>query len=300
MTEQSAAHRSGAAAGAAPDFQSMILRLQDYWASQGCAILQPYDCEVGAATFCAPTFLRVLGPEPWRCAHVQPCRRPTDGRYGENPFRFQRYYQFQVILKPAPENGKELYLGSLRALGIDLRKHDVRFVEDDWESPTLGAAGLGWEVWLDGMEVTQWTYFQQVAGIDLEPVSLELTYGLERIAMYLQGVDTAFDLKWVGDRTWGDVSRRDEREFSAYNFEHADVEMLRRHFDDHERMSKLLSCEKKLPLPAHDHLMHASHTFNLLDARGAIGVNERAQYIGRVRDLAKRCAFAYLGREIDW
>lgn len=274
------------------DFQSMILRLQEYWAGKGCVILQPYDCEVGAATFCAATFLRSLGPDPWRVAHVQPCRRPTDGRYGENPFRFQRYYQFQVLLKPAPTDGKALYLGSLEALGIDLRKHDVRFVEDDWESPTLGAAGLGWEVWLDGMEVTQWTYFQQVAGRELVMPSLELTYGLERIAMYLQGVDTAFDLTWVPGVTWGDVSRRDEREFSAYNFEKSDPDVLRRHFDEHEKASRALSGDN-LPLPAHDHLMHASHTFNLLDARGAIGVNERAAYIARVRELARLCADAY-------
>ena len=217
-----------------PDFQTMILSLQDYWARQGCVVLQPYDAMVGAATFCAPTFLRALGPDPWRAAHVQPCRRPTDGRYGDNPFRFQRYYQFQVVVKPAPSDAQALYLGSLEALGIDVRAHDVRFVEDDWESPTLGATGLGWEVWLDGMEVTQFTYFQQVGGYELDPVTLELTYGLERIAMYLQDVQSGFDIRWVGDVTWGDVCRRDEREFSAYNFEHASVDVLTRHFDDHE------------------------------------------------------------------
>jgi glycyl-tRNA synthetase alpha chain len=279
------------------DFQTMILRLQEYWARQGCVVLQPYDCEVGAATFCAATFLRSLGPDPWRCAHVQPCRRPTDGRYGDNPFRFQRYYQFQVVLKPAPADSQELYLGSLRALGIDLTAHDVRFVEDDWESPTLGATGLGWEVWLDGMEVTQFTYFQQMGGFECEPVTCELTYGLERVAMFIQGVDTAFDLRWVdGGPTWGDVCRRDEREFSAFNFEHADTGVLAQHFDDHAAKCRDL-CERKLPLPAHDHLMHASHTFNLLDARGAIGVNQRAQYIGRVRELARTCAETWLGRE---
>jgi glycyl-tRNA synthetase alpha chain len=277
------------------DFQTLILRLQDYWAKQGCVIVQPYDTEVGAATFCPYTFLMSLGPDPWRCAHVQPCRRPTDGRYGENPFRFQRYYQFQVIIKPAPENSQELYLGSLEALGIDLRKHDVRFEEDDWESPTLGAAGLGWQVSLDGMEVTQYTYFQQVAGIALDPVSLELTYGLERIAMYLQNVDSAFDLEWVKGVTWGDVSRRTEQQFSAFNFEASDVETLKRHFDDHAKTClDLCAREKPLPLPAYDHCMHASHTFNLLDARGAIGVNQRAQYIGRVRELAKTCADTWM------
>jgi glycyl-tRNA synthetase alpha chain len=285
-----------APAPAGVDFQTLIQRLSDYWARQGCVILQPYDCEVGAATFCPATFLMVLGPESWRCAHVQPCRRPTDGRYGENPFRFQRYYQYQVVLKPAPANSQELYLGSLEALGIDLRRHDIRFEEDDWESPTLGAAGLGWQVSLDGMEVTQYTYFQQVAGIALDPISLELTYGLERIAMYLQGVDSAFDIRWVGDVTWGDVSRRTEREFSAFNFEAADVETLKRHFDDHARTClELCRRERPLPLPAYDHCMHASHVFNLLDARGAVGVNQRAQYIARVRELARTCAETWLG-----
>ena len=282
------------------DFQTLIQRLQDYWAREGCVILQPYDCEVGAATFCPSTFLMALGPDPWRCAHVQPCRRPTDGRYGENPFRFQRYYQFQVILKPAPDNPQELYLGSLAALGIDLRSHDVRFVEDDWESPTLGAAGLGWEVWLDGMEVTQFTYFQQVGGIPVDPVCVELTYGLERLAMYLLGADSAFDMPWVKSAgaapvTWGDVSRRTERQFSAYNFEAADVETVKRHFEDHAKAClDLCAREKPLPLPAYDHCMHASHCFNLLDARGAVGVNQRAQYIARVRELAKTCAATWM------
>lgn len=281
-----------------PDFQTTILRLQQYWAERGCVILQPYDAEVGAATFCAPTFLRALGPDPWRCAHVQPCRRPTDGRYGDNPFRFQRYYQFQVVLKPAPDDAQELYLGSLEALGIDLAAHDVRFVEDDWESPTLGATGLGWEVWLDGMEVTQFTYFQQMGGYDLDPVSLELTYGLERIAMYLQDVESGFDIRWVDGVTWGDVCRRDEREFSAYNFEHADVDAIRRRFDDHETACRSLA-GAELPLPAYDHCMHASHAFNLLDARGAIGVNQRAQYIARIRNLARACARSWMGDPVE-
>ena len=277
------------------DFQTLIQRLQDYWAQQGCVILQPYDSEIGAATFCAATFLSSLGPEPWRCAHVQPCRRPTDGRYGDNPFRFPRYYQFQVILKPAPDNPQELYLGSLAALGIDVRRHDIRFVEDDWESPTLGAAGLGWEVWLDGMEVTQFTYFQQVGGFALDPVCVELTYGLERLGMYLLGADSAFDMPWVKGVTWGDVSRRTEREFSAYNFEAADVETIKRHFEDHSKAClDLCRREKPLVLPAYDHCMHASHCFNLLDARGAIGVNQRAQYIGRVREMARTCAETWM------
>ncbi len=283
---------------AGPDFQTMILKLQEYWAEEGCVILQPYDAMVGAATFCAPTFLRALGPDPWRAAHVQPCRRPTDGRYGENPFRFQRYYQFQVILKPAPDDPQQLYLRSLEALGIDLSAHDVRFVEDDWESPTLGATGLGWEVWLDGMEITQFTYFQQIGGYELDPVSVEMTYGLERIAMYLQDVQSGFDIRWVGDVTWGDVSRRNEREFSVYNFEEADVDMLTRHFDDHERECMRLA-QAGLSLPAYDQCMHASHTFNLLDARGAIGVNQRAQYIARVRDLARASAASWLGDDVQ-
>jgi glycyl-tRNA synthetase alpha chain len=277
----------------APDFQTLILELQRYWASKGCVILQPHDGPVGAATFAWPTFLMCLGPDPWKAAHVQPCRRPTDGRYAENPFRFQRYYQFQVLLKPAPADAQALYLDSLRHLGLDLAARDVRFVEDDWESPTLGATGLGWEVWLDGMEVTQYTYFQRMGGRDLEVVSLELTYGLERIAMYLQGKDSAFDLQWVEGVTWGEVSRRAEREFSAYNFEHASVDGQRAAFDAARRdCTELLG--KGLVLPAHERLMDASHAFNLLDARGVLGVNQRAAHIADVRNLARACADRWL------
>jgi len=276
-----------------PDFQTLILELQRYWASKGCVVLQPHDGPVGAATFAWPTFLKCLGPDPWRAAHVQPCRRPTDGRYGENPFRFQRYYQFQVILKPAPADSQALYLDSLRHLGIDLAARDVRFVEDDWESPTLGATGLGWEVWLDGMEVTQYTYFQKMGGRDLEVVSLELTYGLERIAMYLQGKDSAFDLEWVKGVTWGDVCRRYEQEGSAYNFEHASVEGERAAFEAaRKECGDLLA--KGLVLPAHERLMDASHAFNLLDARGVLGVNQRAAHIADVRKLARACADRWL------
>ena len=277
-------------------FQSLILGLQAYWAERGCVILQPYDMEVGAGTFHPATTLRSLGPEPWRAAYVQPSRRPGDGRYGENPNRLQHYYQFQVILKPAPEDVQDQYLGSLGTLGIDVHAHDIRFVEDDWESPTLGAWGLGWEVWCDGMEVTQFTYFQQVGGIDCDPVPVELTYGMERLAMYVQGVDNVYDLDWDGQGTqYGDVFLRAEREFSAFNFEHADVERLRSHFDDAEaECNALLACETPLALPAYDQCMKASHLFNLLDARGAISVVERAAYIGRVRALAKACCEAWL------
>ncbi len=275
------------------DFQTLVLDLQRYWASQGCVILQPHDQPMGAATFAWPTFLMCLGPDPWRAAHAQPCRRPTDGRYGENPFRFQRYYQFQVILKPAPADSQELYLGSLRALGIDLAARDVRFVEDDWESPTLGATGLGWEVWLDGMEVTQYTYFQKMGGRDLDVPCLELTYGLERIAMYLQDRDSALDLEWTKGVTWGDVSRRSEREGSAYNFEHADTETARRTYEAAGRECLSL-LEKGLVLPAHERLVDASHNFNLLDARGVIGVNQRAAMIGEIRKLARACADRWL------
>ena len=274
------------------DFQTMILRLQEYWAKQGCVILQPYDSEIGAATFCPATFLMCLGKDPWRAAHVQPCRRPTDGRYGENPFRFQRYYQFQAILKPAPEDSQRLYLASLEALGIDLAAHDVRFVEDDWESPTLGATGLGWEVWLDGMEVTQYTYFQQMGGIELDPVSLELTYGLERLAMYLQGKESVFDLVWVDGVTYGDVYHQNEVEQSKYNFELANTEMLFQHFGQFEAEAKRLM-EAQCVLPAYEMVLKCSHTFNLLDARGAISTTERAAYIGRVRNLARAIAQAY-------
>jgi glycyl-tRNA synthetase alpha chain len=287
-------------------FQGLILALQRYWAEQGCIILQPYDIEVGAGTFHPATALRALGPEPWRAAYVQPSRRPTDGRYGENPNRLQHYYQLQVILKPAPTDSQDLYLKSLAALGIDASQHDIRFVEDDWESPTLGAWGLGWEVWLDGMEVSQFTYFQQVGGIECDPVSTELTYGLERLAIYVQGVESIFDLDFngapgAGRITYGDVFKRAEREFSAYNFERANTEMLFRHFADAESECKALlhvdegsANRPALPLPAYDQCLKASHLFNLLDARGVISVTERAAYIGRVRALAKGCCDAWL------
>ena len=280
--------------GRPPSFQDLILTLQGFWARQGCVILQPYDLEVGAGTFHPATTLRALGPDPWRAAYVQPSRRPTDGRYGENPNRLQHYYQFQVILKPSPPNFQQLYLDSLSAIGIDFANHDVRFVEDDWESPTLGAWGLGWEVWCDGMEVSQFTYFQQVGGIECNPVSGELTYGLERLAMYVQGVENVYDLDWNGDGvTYGDVFLRSEREFSAYNFEHANTPVLLAHFDDAERECMSLIGEK-LALPAYDHCMKASHLFNLLDARGVISVTERAAYIGRVRTLARLCCETWL------
>jgi len=282
-------------------FQRLILTLQDYWADRGCVILQPYDMEVGAGTFHPATTLRALGPETWRAAYVQPSRRPTDGRYGENPNRLQHYYQFQVILKPAPPDSQALYLDSLRALGIDPLAHDIRFVEDDWESPTLGAWGLGWEVWCDGMEVTQYTYFQQIGGIDCDPVSVELTYGLERLAMYVQGVENVYDLDWdgvpkdQGGKRYGDVFLQNEREFSTYNFEVASTEVLVQHFLDAEaECGKLLNRSHPLPLPAYDHCMKASHLFNLLDARGVISVTERQSYIGRVRTLAKGCCEAWL------
>ncbi|BAI80120.1 glycyl-tRNA synthetase, alpha subunit [Deferribacter desulfuricans SSM1] len=274
-------------------FQDVILKLQQFWADHGCIIYQPYDIEVGAGTFNPATFLRCLGPEPWNVAYVEPSRRPTDGRYGENPNRLQHYYQFQVILKPSPDNIQELYLDSLKYLGIDPLEHDIRFVEDDWESPTLGAWGLGWEVWLDGMEITQFTYFQQAGGIDLSPVSGEITYGLERIAMYLQKVDSVFDLKWNKDVTYGDVYHRNEVEFSKYNFEEADTEMLFTLFNMYEKECVRL-VEKGLSLPAYDYCLKCSHTFNLLDARNAISVTERTGYIARVRHLAKLCAENYL------
>jgi glycyl-tRNA synthetase alpha chain len=282
-------------------FQTLILKLQGYWAAERCAILQPYDMEVGAGTFHPATTLRALGPKPWRAAYVQPSRRPKDGRYGENPNRLQHYYQFQVILKPSPEKSQEIYLGSLEAIGIVLKDHDVRFVEDDWESPTLGAAGLGWEVWLDGMEVTQFTYFQQVGGIECDPVSVEFTYGLERLAMYVQGVENVYELDWNGASgegaiRYGDVYRQAEREFSAYNFERADTELLFRHFKDAEQECGAL-LEARLPLPAYDQCLKASHLFNLLDARGVISVAERQAYIGRVRRLAKGCCEAWLASQ---
>lgn len=277
-------------------FQGLILALQSYWAQQNCVVLQPLDMEVGAGTFHPATFLRAIGPEKWNAAYVQPSRRPTDGRYGENPNRLQHYYQFQVVMKPSPANFQELYLGSLKHLGIDTDIHDIRFVEDNWESPTLGAWGLGWEVWLNGMEVTQFTYFQQAGGLECYPVTGEITYGLERIAMYLQGVDSIYDLVWTrGERgvvTYGDVFKQNEIEQSHYNFEEADVAELFHAFDNHERQSQHL-IEKGLPLPAYEQVMKASHTFNLLDARHAISVTERQRYILRVRTLARACAQAY-------
>ena len=283
---------AGASTGSS--FQALILTLQKFWADQGCVILQPYDVEMGAGTFHPATTLRALGPEPWRAAYVQPSRRPTDGRYGENPNRLQHYYQFQVILKPAPAESQALYLKSLDALGIDSGRHDIRFVEDDWESPTLGAWGLGWEVWLDGMEVTQFTYFQQVGGIECDPVSTELTYGLERLAMYVQGVENVYDLDFNGAGVkYGDVFKRGEREFSAFNFERANTERLFAHFGDAEAECRAL-LEVRLPLPAYDQCIKASHCFNLLDARGVISVTERAAYIGRVRALAKACCEGWL------
>ncbi len=277
-------------------FQEVIFRLQEFWGREGCVILQPYNSEVGAGTFNPATFLRVLGPSPWRTAYVEPTRRPRDGRYAENPNRVQQYYQFQVILKPAPENVQDLYLASLKALGLDLSRHDVRFVEDDWESPTLGAWGLGWEVWLDGMEITQFTYFQQVGGIDLEVVPVEITYGLERVTMFVQGVSSLFDIVWTEGVTWGDVYRDFEREFSAYNFEEAPVDFLREQFDVLEREGWRL-LEKNLVYPAYDHVIKMSHTFNLLDARGAISPSERAKFIARVRRLASGVARKYLERQ---
>ena len=284
-------------ASSAPSFQDLILRLQSYWAEQGCVILQPYDVEMGAGTFHPATTLRSLGPKHWKAAYVQPSRRPTDGRYGENPNRLQHYYQFQVILKPAPENILDLYIQSLAMIGIDPEKHDIRFVEDDWESPTLGAWGLGWEVWCDGMEVTQFTYFQQVGGIDCIPVSGEITYGLERLAMYVQGVDDFRNLDFNGAGvTYGDVFLENERQFSAFNFEYANTEILFRHFKDAQEQCRFL-LEKGLPLPAYDQAIKASHVFNLLNARGVISVAERQAYIGRVRELTKGCCEGWLAKE---
>jgi len=278
-------------------FQHIILTLQDYWSKQGCALLQPYDMEVGAGTSHTATFLRALGPEPWKAAYVQPSRRPKDGRYGENPNRLQHYYQYQVVLKPAPANILELYLGSLEALGFDLKKNDVRFVEDDWENPTLGCWGLGWEVWLNGMEVTQFTYFQQVGGLDCKPVLGEITYGLERLAMYLQDIENVYDLVWTHlpdgtPVTYGNVFYQNEVEQSQYAFEHSNVELLFRQFNDYEQEAKRL-LEASLPLPAYEMILKAGHSFNLLDARGAISVTERAAYIGRIRNLSRGVAQAY-------
>ena len=274
-------------------FQDVILALQRYWAGKGCILVQPYDLEVGAGTFHHTTLLRALGPEPWNVAYVQPSRRPTDGRYGENPNRLQHYYQFQVILKPSPRDVQQLYLASLKVLGIDPLEHDIRFVEDDWESPTLGASGLGWEVWLDGMEITQFTYFQQAGSIELAPISVELTYGLERITMYLQGVDNVYDLQWNERLTYGDVSHQQEVEQSTYNFEQADVSMLLKLFEQYEGESQRI-IGLGLVLPAYEYCLKCSHTFNLLDARGAISVTERTGYIGRIRNLARACAEGFL------
>jgi glycyl-tRNA synthetase alpha chain len=274
-------------------FQDVLMTLERFWADRGCIIQQPYDLEVGAGTFNPATMLRVLGPEPWNVAYVEPSRRPTDGRYGENPNRLQHYYQYQVILKPSPLNIQELYLDSLKALGIDPLAHDIRFVEDDWESPTLGAWGLGWEVWLDGMEITQFTYFQQAGGIDLHPISVELTYGPERISMYLQGINNVYDLVWRDGIKYGDIHHRSEVEFSTYNFEQADVAMLFNLFEQYEKESHRI-IGLGLVLPAYDYCLKCSHTFNLLDARGAISVAERSRLIGRVRQMARLCAEGYL------
>lgn len=275
------------------NFQQMILKLHDYWASQGCVIMQPYDIEVGAGTFHPSTTLKALGKTPWMCAYTQACRRPTDGRYGENPNRLQHYYQYQVLLKPSPKNSQELYLNSLKAIGIDINKHDIRFVEDDWESPTLGAWGLGWEVWIDGMEASQFTYFQQVGGVEVERVSTELTYGLERLAMYVQGIENVYDLNFNEHYKYGDIFKKSEIEYSHYNFEVASTDMILQHFIDAEN-----ECEKIVnagyALPAYDYCLKASHLFNLLDARGVISVTERQSYIARVRNLAKLCANKYI------
>lgn len=276
-------------------FQDLIFALEKYWHNQGCVIVQPYDIEVGAGTFHPATCLRALGPEPWNVAYVQPSRRPTDGRYGENPNRLQHYYQYQVIMKPSPENIQELYLDSLRSFGIEPLEHDIRFVEDDWESPTLGAWGLGWEVWLDGMEITQFTYFQQVGGFDLNPVCAELTYGIERIAMYIQSINNVFDLQWTDKIKYGDVHHKGEVEFSTYNFEIADIPMLRKLFDMYEKEA-LQTAENGLALPSYDYCLKCSHVFNLLNARGAISVAERTSYIGRVRNLARISAELYINQ----
>ena len=274
-------------------FQDIILKLQNYWANHGCAILQPYDMEVGAGTSHTATFLRALGPEPWKATYVQPSRRPKDGRYGKNPNRLQHYYQLQVVLKPSPSDILELYLGSLRALGFNLKENDIRFVEDDWENPTLGAWGLGWEVWLNGMEITQFTYFQQVGGIDCKPITGEITYGLERLAMYIQGVDNVYDLTWTNNLKYGDVYLQNEIEQSAYNFEHSDADFLFQAFTAHEKEANHLMTER-LALPAYEQVLKAAHSFNLLDARGSISITERAEYIGRIRNLARNVANSYL------
>jgi len=274
-------------------FQNIIFELSRYWSEQGCVIQQPYDMEVGAGTFHPATLLRALGPEPWKSAYPQPSRRPTDGRYGDNPNRLQHYYQYQVVIKPSPLNVQQLYLGSLERFGLNLLDHDIRFVEDDWESPTLGASGLGWEVWLDGMEITQFTYFQQAGSIDLFPTTVEITYGLERIAMYLQGVESVYDIAWNGEITYGEIFHQAEVEFSTFNFEEANVEKLLMFFDVFEAEALRL-VDKKLILPAYDYCLKCSHSFNLLDARKAISVNERTRYIGRIRNIARKVAEAYV------
>lgn len=276
-------------------FQDMIITLNQFWGEQGCIIAQPYDIEKGAGTMNPATFLRALGPEPWNVAYVEPSRRPTDGRYGENPNRLQHYFQFQVIMKPSPDNIQELYLESLERLGINPAEHDIRFVEDNWESPTLGAWGLGWEVWLDGMEVTQFTYFQQCGGIDCKPVSAEITYGIERLATFIQRKDSVYDIEWVGDITYGDIYLQNEKDFSKYNFEIADVDALRLWFDMYEKEAQRI-LEHALVVPAYDYILKCSHTFNLLEARGAISVTERTGYIARVRNLARSCAQAFVAQ----
>jgi glycyl-tRNA synthetase alpha chain len=283
-------------------FQDLILRLHDYWSRQGCVILQAYDVEVGAGTLNPATVLRALGPKPWKVAYVQPSRRPADGRYGENPNRLRQHHQYQVVLKPNPPNLQELYLGSLEAIGIDPRVHDIRFVEDDWENPTVGAWGLGWEVWCDGMEITQYTYFQQVGGLDVFPVAGELTIGLERLSLYLQNVDSVYDLRYNDEFTYGEVFLANEQQFSAFELEVADVDVFKRHFEDMEReVPRILGSRgrkgEQLVLPAYDHVLKASHLFNIMDARGAIAVAERQSYIGRIRDLCKMCAEAYVAQQ---
>ena len=289
-------------------FQNIILNLQSYWADYGCTLLQPYDSEVGAGTFHPATVLRVLGPEPtWKAAYVQPCRRPSDGRYGENPNRLQHYYQFQVIIQPSPQDIQSLYLGSLNAIGLNTKDHDIRFVEDDWESPTLGASGLGWEVWCDGMEITQFTYFQQVGGIDVKPVASEVTYGLERLAMFIQKIENVYELDWdgvdknKGGKTYGDIYLRSEKEFSIYNFEKSNSSILLQHFNDAEQecLDLLIDKEHSLALPAYDQCIKASHIFNLLDARGMISVSERQAYILRVRNMTRSCCLAWINKHVE-
>ena len=289
-------------------FQNIILNLQSYWANYGCTLLQPYDSEFGAGTFHPATVLRVLGPEPtWKAAYVQPCRRPSDGRYGENPNRLQHYYQFQVIIQPSPQDIQSLYLGSLNAIGLNTKDHDIRFVEDDWESPTLGASGLGWEVWCDGMEITQFTYFQQVGGIDVKPVASEVTYGLERLAMFIQKIENVYELDWdgvdknKGGKTYGDIYLRSEKEFSIYNFEKSNSSILLQHFNDAEQecLDLLIDKEHSLALPAYDQCIKASHIFNLLDARGMISVSERQAYILRVRNMTRSCCLAWIDKHVE-